>query len=174
MGGAEKGAGRGRGTQTKSLVAVAVEHAGRRKPDAKPVPGRMALSLLPDARAESLREFLRRHVKPKSAVFTDGFSSYGGLTPRGYAHVAVPLRHEAQMAERFFPWVHITLSNLKRFLLGTHPKPQAKHLRGYLAEFTYRLNRRWQEAHLFEHLAQACLATNTITYKDLVASPELA
>ena len=43
-----------------------------------------------------------------------------------------------------------------------------------MAEFTYRLNRRWQEAHLFEQLAQACLSTSTITYKDLVAAPELA
>jgi hypothetical protein len=68
--------------------------------------------------------------------------------------------------------VHITFSNLKRFLLGTHHQPQAKHLKRYLAEFTYWLNRRWQEASLFEHLTQACLSTNTIIYRDLVAMPE--
>ena len=74
---------------------------------------------------------------------------------------------------RFFPWVHIALSNLKRFLLGTHHRPQAKHLSRYEAEFAYRLNRRWQEADLFEQLARVCLTTSTIIYKDLVASPEL-
>ncbi|HEV2495592.1 MAG TPA: IS1595 family transposase, partial [Terriglobia bacterium] len=42
------------------------------------------------------------------------------------------------------------------------------------AEFTYRLNRRWQEGSLFERLAHACLRTTTITYKELVARPELA
>ena len=43
-----------------------------------------------------------------------------------------------------------------------------------MAEFTYRLNRRWQETSLFDRLARACLSTNTITYKELVATPELA
>jgi hypothetical protein len=44
----------------------------------------------------------------------------------------------------------------------------------YVAEFTYRLNRRRQERSLFHRLTRACLSTNTITYKDLVAQPELA
>jgi hypothetical protein len=69
--------------------------------------------------------------------------------------------------------VHITLSNLKRFLLGTHHKPQAKHLPRYLAEFQYRLNWRGLAGRMFDHLARACLDTNTIIYKDLVARPEL-
>jgi len=42
-----------------------------------------------------------------------------------------------------------------------------------VAEFAYRLNRRWQEADLFEQLARVCLTTSAIIYKDLVASPEL-
>jgi hypothetical protein len=43
-----------------------------------------------------------------------------------------------------------------------------------VAKFAYRLNRRWQEADLFEQLARACPSTSTIIYKDLVAAPELA
>ena len=78
-----------------------------------------------------------------------------------------------EVVGRFFPWVHIALSNLKRFVLGTHHRPQAKHLSRYVAEFAYRLNRRWQEADLFEQLARVCLTTSAIIYKDLVASPEL-
>jgi hypothetical protein len=78
------------------------------------------------------------------------------------------------LLRRFFPWVHIVLSNLKRFLLGTHHKPEAKHLPRYVAEFAYRFNRRGQEGSLFHRLTRACLSTNTITYKDLVAEPEVA
>jgi transposase-like protein len=173
VGGVEKDSGRtGRGAQSKSLVAVAVEHRGLGKPGGKPVPGRSALSVIPDAKTGSLREFLSRHVEPESAVLTDRFPSYRGLSSRGFAHAALRLRDDEKLADRYFPWVHITFSNLKRFLLGTHHKPQAKHLKRYLAEFTYRLNRRWQEASLFDHLAQACLSTNTIIYRDLVAVPE--
>ena len=138
------------------------------------MPGRSALSVIPDATSESLRGFLRKSVRPGSAVLTDRFASYSGLSARGFSHVAIPLRDDPQTAGRFFPWVHITLSNLKRFLLGTHHKPQAKHLSRYVAEFTCRFNRRWQEAHLFEQLAWACLHTNTITYRELVAATDQA
>ena len=128
--------------------------------------------MIPDAKMETLREFLSRHLEPESAVLTDRFPSYRRLSSRGFAHAALRLGGEGKLADRYFPWVHITLSNLKRFLLGTHHKPQAKHLKRYLAEFTYRLNRRWQEASLFDHLTHACLSTNTIIYRDLVAVPE--
>jgi len=117
---------------------------------------------------------VRGRIQPHSTVWTDAWSSYLGLTARGYPHAAIPLGRDKEVVGHFFPWVHITLSNLKRFLLGTHHRPQAKHLKRYVAEFAYRLNRRWQEANLFEQLAQACLSTSTIIYKDLVAEPELA
>jgi len=173
VGGVEKGR-TGRGAQSKSLVAVAVEHREPGQAGGKPVSGRSALAVIPDAKMETLREFLSRHLEPESAVLTDRFPSYRRLSSRGFAHAALRLGGEGKLADRYFPWVHITLSNLKRFLLGTHHKPQAKHLKRYLAEFTYRLNRRWQEASLFDHLTQACLSTNTIIYRDLVAMPEQA
>jgi transposase-like protein len=167
VGGAEEGSGRiGRGAKTKSMVAVAVEHQRPGKPGRSPVPGRMALAVLPDATAESLRAFLRAKVRQGSAVLTDGFAAYSGLTGRGFAHAAIPLRDDRELTGRLFPWVHITLSNLKRFLLGTHHKPQAKHMQRYLAEFQYRLNWRGLAGRMFDHLAQACLDTNTIIYKD--------
>jgi hypothetical protein len=50
---------------------------------------------------------------------------------------------------RLFPWVHMTLSNLKRFLPGTPPQAEPKLLKRYLTEFSYRLNRRTMEANLF-------------------------
>jgi hypothetical protein len=73
-----------------------------------------------------------------------------------------------------FPWVHIALSNLKRFLLGTHHKVEHKHLPRYVAEFNSRLNRRSMEPDLMIRLLRACISTQTITYKQLTIIPELA
>jgi hypothetical protein len=70
--------------------------------------------------------------------------------------------------------VHITWSNLKRFGLGTHHKVDPHHLKRDVAEFASRLNRRTREVNLFPRLARACLATNTVIYKDLVAMPDQA
>ncbi len=175
VGGKERGSGRiGRFTQNKSIVAVAVEHWKDGEPGRPPIPGRVALAVLPDATGRSVHAFVDSQVKPGTALWTDKFSSYGGLSWRGYPHAAIPLGDDRELTRRFFPWVHIVLSNLKRFLLGTHHKPEPKHLARYLAEFTYRFNRRGQERSLFHRLTRACLATNTITYKDLVAVPEPA
>src|SRR5271165_1495246 len=70
--------------------------------------------------------------------------------------------------------VHITLSNLKRFLLGTHHKVESQHLQRYVAEFNYRLNRCTMETNLFQRLVRACLTTNTVIYKELIAVPDQA
>jgi hypothetical protein len=50
---------------------------------------------------------------------------------------------------------------------------EQKHLKHYVAEFNYRLNRRQMEPDLMVRLLRACLSTQTITYKQLVAMPEL-
>src|SRR6266446_9961489 len=57
------------------------------------------------------------------------------------------------------------------FLLGTHHKVEPKHLKRYVAEFAYRLNRRSMETNLFDRLVRACLASETIVYKELIAVP---
>lgn len=175
VGGKERGGGRiGRATQTKSIVAVAVEHWKEGEAGRPPIPGRAALAVMPDVSTRSVRQFLESKLKPRTALWTDAWPGYWGLSWRGFPHAAIPLGEGHERTQRFFPWVHILLSNLKRFLLGTHHKPQPKHLARYVAEFTYRFNRRWQERSLFHRLTRACLTANTITYKHLVAQPELA
>ena len=67
-----------------------------------------------------------------------------------------------------FPWVHTFISNLKRMILGTHHSVSPKHLAGYLAEYTYRANRRWREASLFDRLIVAAVSVKALTYRQLV------
>ena len=175
VGGAEAGdAQRGRGAKTKSVVAVAVERLAPGEEGEKPIPGFAALAVVPNAAASSLQGFLQAKVQPGSRVLSDGWRGYQGLEQQGFAHTATPLHGDPQAAHRLFPWVHITLSNLKRFLLGTHHKVEPQHLKRYVAEFAYRLNRRTMEDSLFLRLVRASLTTNTIIYKDLIAVPEQA
>jgi len=174
LGGAEQGSGRrGRGAQNKSVVAVAVEQRAPGKPGRPPIPGFAALSVVDNTGSASLDGFLQAKVKPGSHILSDGWRGYRQLEQKGFTHTATVLSHQSEPAHKLFPWVHITLSNLKRFLLGTHHKVEAKHLRHYVAEFTYRLNRRTMEEDLLSRALRACLATQTITYKQLTSMPEL-
>lgn len=50
---------------------------------------------------------------------------------------------------------------------------EQKHLQHYVAEFNYRLNRRTMGTDLMTRLLRACIGAQTITYKQLIATPEL-
>jgi transposase-like protein len=168
VGGAESGEGcGGRGAETKCVVAVAVEHAAEGKPGQPPIPGFAALQVLPDASSRSIDGFLGVKVATGSHILSDGWSGYRKLGEKGFAHTATVLSHQDEPAHTLFPWVHISLSNLKRFLLGTHHQVDAKHLKRYVAEFNYRLNRRTMEPDLLPRLLRACLGTHTITFQQL-------
>jgi len=177
VGGEEHGKGRTgrgkRGVRTKSVVAVAVERRGSGKPGRKPIPGFAAFEVVPDAATETLEKFVAGKVKAGSHILSDGWPGYRRLQQKGFAHTATALSRQPEPAHILFPWVHITLSNLKRFLLGTHHNVEQKHLPSYVAEFNYRLNRRTMEPDLMDRLLRACIGTQTITYKQLTATPEV-
>jgi transposase-like protein len=171
VGGGESGEGRkGRGAQTKSVVAVAVEHAAEGQPGRPPVPGFAALQVIPDASSKSIDGFLKARIQTGSRILCDGWGGYRKLNEKGFEHTATVISSQDEPAHTLFPWVHISLSNLKRFLLGTHHQVQAKHLRRYVAEFNYRLNRRTMEPDLLTRLLRASIATQTITFQQLTAN----
>lgn len=178
VGGKEYGEGRrGRGNKalrTKSVVAVAVERRAAGKPGKKPVPGFAKLEVIPDAATETLEKFLAHSVRPGSHILSDGWHGYRRLKEKGFEHTATAISRQEKAAHDLFPWVHIALSNLKRFLLGTHHKIEHKHLKHYVAEFNYRLNRRTMETDLMTRLLRACITTQTITYKQLIALQEIS
>jgi transposase-like protein len=70
---------RGRQTETKALVAVAVQVERHRL-------GRIRLRRIPDASAASLMEFVQDAIEPHSLVHTDGWLGYVPLRRHGYKH----------------------------------------------------------------------------------------
>ena len=68
----------------------------------------------------------------------------------------------------WLPWVHKFISNAKAFLIGTHHGVEAKHLERYLAEYTYRFNRRHDPNGLFARAVTACSLATPITAQALL------
>ena len=69
------------------------------------------------------------------------------------------------------PRVHLVVSLLKRWLLGTHQGAIGlEHLDYYLDEFTFRFNRRTSKyrGKLFYRLMQQAVAVDPVTYDDLL------
>lgn len=168
IGGKEEGHP-GRKVEKKAIVVVAIEVF---EPKGF---GRVRLQQIPDVTGESLIGFVQREVKPGSIIRTDGWSGYEGLEHYGYIRKKIVLSSSGDPAHVALPGVHRIASLLKRWLISTHQGAVSKkHLDYYLAEYTFRFNRRTSKARglLFYRLLQNAVQFKPSTYGDLSAGEQ--
>jgi transposase-like protein len=168
VGGEEEGV-HGRQTETKAMIAVAVEEDGDGI-------GRIRMRRIPDASAESLMPFIEDSVEPGSLVHTDGWLGYHPLKGKDYRHQVTFLKRNSKKASELMPRVHLAVALLKRWLLGTHQGGVSlEHLDAYLDEFTFRFNRRKSRSRgkLFYRLLEQAVTVEPLPYRSLVKSPAL-
>ena len=106
--------------------------------------GELRTEHVSDAKAATLQGSIRRNVKAKSCLLTDEARSFAGLS-KDYLHLAV--NHSAGEYVRLGGFVHTNSIEavwalLKRQIYGIHHWVSDKHLKRYLAEMTWRYNRR--------------------------------
>ena len=155
---------RGRETEKKSLIAVAVEEKGKRL-------GRIRMRSIPDASAPNLEGFVLEAIEPGSTVRTDGWEGYSRLDRRGYRHEVKVISRSQQKASELLPYVHRVVALLKNWLRGTHQGAiSPEHLDYYLDEFTFRFNRRTSRyrGKLFYRLLQNAMLVQPITYQQMI------
>ena len=144
-GGEEEGVP-GRKLVKKALIAVAVE-------DRDKASGRIRLHQIYGHDRSSLHGFIRENIEPGSTIRTDGLLSYRRLSD--YDHDQ-KVQGDPKKT-KLLPHVHLVISLLKRWLLGTHQGAiQKEYLDYYLDEFTFRFNRRTSQSRgkLFYRLVQ--------------------
>ena len=143
-------AGRG-GGRTPVLVAIEKTEDG--------TPGFVAIEVLNSLAKPAIVDFATRRLQPGSVCHTDAFPSLSGLAVQ-VTHIAKVTSPEE--ADDWLPWVHVAISNLKRFLLGTfHGAVRAHRLQEYLDEFVYRFNRRFWEEQIPNRLLALCACPAT-------------
>lgn len=152
---------RGRGSEGKTLVLIAVEDKGKR-------PGRIRLHKVKNASGESLIPAVKQIVQPKSEVRTDGWEGYSQLSSSGYKHTII--RDTADLGKNLLPLANRVVALLKRWLQGTHQgAPRPSHLSYYLDEFVFRFNRRTSGSRglLFYRLIQQAVNIAPVTAQDI-------
>ena len=165
FGGPRPGA-RGRGANGKTMVAGAVELPERGF-------GRARMCVIPDARTDTLKQFITTHVAPGAQVITDGLNSYPGAL-EGYSHQPVNIAASGRAAHESLPAVHRVFSQAQRMIEGTYQGAgSSEHLQEYLDEYVFRFNRRSSRHRglLFLRLLQRAVATRPVIYKDLIRLP---
>jgi transposase-like protein len=161
FGGPKRGKKRGRGTEkTRVLVGVSIKEDGK--------PGYVKMAVTEDIKSESLAGFAEGNITAGSTISSDAYSSYSKAFSNGnYQHE--PMKYEIKEGNEHLKWLHILISNAKRFILGTYHGLDRTHFQAYLDEYCFRVNRRFFASQLFDRLLCACSSTSTITYKTLVS-----
>lgn len=159
FGGTGKGK-RGRGATNKTTVMVMIETKGDKA-------GFIAMQTMESVSGERVEKVTQKYIEPGQKIRTDGLHAFSVLKKMGHQHDGRPI--PGKQAHNELPWVHIAISNAKRFLLGTYHGVSRKYLQDYLNEFCYRFNRRSWEQQMTDRLLTACITANPVTFAELKA-----
>lgn len=162
IGASTEGKKRGRGTE-KTPVLVAVSSVFGKK--GKKYMGFAKMRAVKKIDAETIVKFAKSTIEHGSRVRSDGLSVYPALDNHGFLHE--PHAIKKRKAHVVLPHVHIYISNLRSFVIGTYHGLGELHLQQYLDEFCYRFNRRRHYHELFDRLLLACLEKEEMPFSAL-------
>jgi len=166
IGGKQSGGKRGRGTENKTLIAVAVEINKNKI-------GRIRFGLIKDASAESLENFIEKTVEKGATIVTDGWKGYNKVQRMEFKHMID--EKEYINKDKLLPHVHLIISLLKRWIMGTmQGSVSEQHMAYYLDEYTFRFNRRTSGSRgmLFYRLVEQAAGVDIVTYNDIISRRE--
>ena len=120
-----------------AIVLVAAEKRGRSS-------GRIRMAMVSNFKQTTMRDFVKRHVKPGATVYTDGLKGFEGLEAAGVSHVPriQPLGALRKGTPSVVPLADRAIGNLQQWLIGTYRGVSKAQLPVYLDEFVFRDNRR--------------------------------
>jgi len=153
--GGEKAGKSGRGSENKTAFVAAVQTSA----DGRPL--FMRLKTVAGLTTQALTQWADKNLAPTAHVVSDGLWCFCALTQTVATHERHVVGHGRQAVQRpEFHWVNTMLGNLKTSLNATyHAIKHAKYADRYLAEFTYRFNRRFDLAAMVARLLRAAVTT---------------
>ena len=133
------------GQSTNVLVSVSIkEETGH--------PKYVRLQVIEDMKASTLESAALNCISESADIATDAHPSHNSFSEHFNEHI-ICKQEEPSDAGLYLPWVHVLISNAKRFINGTHHA--VNYLQGYLDEFAWRFNRRF--CNLFQRLIVSSL-----------------
>jgi hypothetical protein len=144
FGGKTTGQGTGTAGKTAVLVAVSVNEEDQ--------PNFVRFQVIENLKGDTIEAAAQTMLAPSCQVVTDGHASHSHFAEMFEEHISCTQKKPEQSKE-YLPWVHILISNAKRFILGTHHSVQ--YLQNYLEEFSWRFNRRF--SNLFNRMIISAL-----------------
>lgn len=147
---------RGRGAAGKTNVAIMAEstplediETGEKSSHCR----YFKAKVLTSHESSEIKDLITNTLDEKCIVFSDKSTSYVDIADLVELHIME--KSDKETTTETLRWVHITISNAKRNLLGNYHKIKGKYLQQYLDEFVYKLNRRYFGDKIFDRLVVA-------------------
>lgn len=151
----------GRGSNRQAAVLVAVESIPINAATGE-VPERkvkhLKMTVMDSLTSKDINYEVEKTVEKSTSVITDGYKGYSKLKEVVGQHKIVVVKDKKQV-DKVFPWVHKSISNAKRLLLGIHHSIQSDYMQNYLDEYCYKFNRRYFGEKIFDRLLIASVTT---------------
>ena len=129
---------------------------------------RMRLSRVGAFQSEDIAAWAKCHLEPGTLVYSDALGCFSAVQRAGCFHQPFVTGGGPDSAQHpALSWVNTVLGNIKRSLHGSYHNVSSKHLPRYLAEFSYRFNRRFSLREMFPRLAFVALRTPPMPYRVL-------
>jgi len=144
---------RGRGSQSKSNVVVMAESTPIENIETgeKTSHFRYAkMKVLTSHKASEINDVIEKSINKSSIIITDKSTSYVDFSKMFETYIS--FKSDKTVTKTTLKWVHVTISNAKRNLLGFYHMVSNNYLQNYLNEFCYRLNRRYFGENLFNRM----------------------
>lgn len=148
------------GNQRSVIIAVESKSWTDKKGNPQTKAG-FAKVLLEKERATNVNSFIEQAIEPGSEIHADGAKAYVHSDPELNIKT-MNTYNDHILNERWLPWVHRFISNAKAWIIGTHHGVSGHHLKNYLAEYSYRFNRRHDSNGLFSRGLFACTQSSPI------------
>ena len=139
----------------KVLVAVEsrnwIDNKGRERPKA----GFAKIYFAPEQKQE-VTNFIEQDIRILSEVHTDSAKAFEYNDTKAVNLISRPMLGYRERLEKWLPWVQKFVFNAKSWIRGTHHGVNSRYFELYLAEYTYRFNRRHDVSRFFSRALFAC------------------
>lgn len=119
--------------------------------------GYIKMQVVNGHKSDDIDQIIKQNIEETSIIFSDKSKSYVNIAD--YVETHYEVKSSKESTKTTLQWVHIAISNAKRWLLGVHHKVKGKYLQAYLDEFCYKLSRRYFGHKLFDRAIIALAKT---------------
>lgn len=133
--------------------------------------GKLRLIPIKNTKMETIEPLIEKHVSPDATLQTDESALYFLLGQRRFPGRHRTINHGSSYAigDLHTNTIENAFSLLKRGVYGTFHQVSLKHLGRYCEEFSYRFNRREEQAQLFDSTLKGLVNGKALRFKTLIA-----